>query len=93
MGFGQAVKHVFTNYVNFRGRASRPEFWWFFLFLVKNICDFIDIMNIGFYINCFFRFKFCTTISTSSATLCSARACTYPTSSTTATRTVIAIAC
>ena len=34
MGFGQAVKHVFTNYVNFRGRASRPEFWWFFLFLV-----------------------------------------------------------
>lgn len=34
MGFGRAVKHVFTNYANFRGRASRPEFWWFSLFLV-----------------------------------------------------------
>lgn len=34
MGFGRAVKHAFTNYANFRGRASRPEFWWFSLFLV-----------------------------------------------------------
>lgn len=23
---------ILKNYVNFEGRASRPEFWWFFLF-------------------------------------------------------------
>ncbi len=27
-----AVKAVFTKYGDFRGRASRPEFWWFALF-------------------------------------------------------------
>ncbi|MFZ8925656.1 MAG: DUF805 domain-containing protein, partial [Candidatus Nanopelagicales bacterium] len=32
MTFGQAVKHVFSNYATFRGRASRSEFWWFYLF-------------------------------------------------------------
>lgn len=34
MTFGQAVKHVFSNYATFRGRASRSEFWWFYLFNV-----------------------------------------------------------
>ncbi|MFM7598850.1 MAG: DUF805 domain-containing protein [Actinomycetota bacterium] len=34
MGFGQAITTVFKNYVNFRGRASRSEFWWFYLFMV-----------------------------------------------------------
>lgn len=33
MSFGQAIKHVFRNYANFRGRASRSEFWWFYLFM------------------------------------------------------------
>ncbi|MEI4231951.1 DUF805 domain-containing protein [Roseovarius sp. D22-M7] len=29
-----AIKTVLTeNYVNFSGRASRPEFWWFALFV------------------------------------------------------------
>lgn len=32
MTFGQAVKHVFSNYATFRGRAARSEFWWFYLF-------------------------------------------------------------
>jgi uncharacterized membrane protein YhaH (DUF805 family) len=31
MGFGQAITHVLRNYVNFRGRATRSEFWWFTL--------------------------------------------------------------
>jgi uncharacterized membrane protein YhaH (DUF805 family) len=31
MGFGDAVKTCFTKYVEFSGRASRPEYWWFFL--------------------------------------------------------------
>ena len=28
----EAVTSVFRNYVNFSGRATRPEFWWFILF-------------------------------------------------------------
>ena len=34
MGFGQAVSAAFQNYFNFSGRATRPEYWWFVLFLV-----------------------------------------------------------
>jgi len=34
MNFQQAVQSGFSNYVNFRGRASRSEFWWFQLFLL-----------------------------------------------------------
>ena len=34
MSFGQSATHVFGNYVTFQGRASRSEFWWFFLFQV-----------------------------------------------------------
>ncbi len=33
MGFMDAVKNaIMNNYVNFSGRASRSEYWWFFLF-------------------------------------------------------------
>jgi uncharacterized membrane protein YhaH (DUF805 family) len=32
MGFGQAVWSVFRQYVTFRGRACRAEFWWFQVF-------------------------------------------------------------
>jgi uncharacterized membrane protein YhaH (DUF805 family) len=31
MGFGDAVRTCFAKYVDFKGRASRPEYWWFFL--------------------------------------------------------------
>jgi len=31
MGFGDAVKTCFSKYAEFKGRASRPEYWWFFL--------------------------------------------------------------
>lgn len=34
MNFQEAVKTCLTKYVDFSGRASRPEYWWFFLFLV-----------------------------------------------------------
>ena len=33
MGFGQAVKSYFTNYVNFKGRARRSEYWFATLFV------------------------------------------------------------
>ena len=32
MNFGDAIKTCFTKYADFNGRASKPEFWWFFLF-------------------------------------------------------------
>jgi uncharacterized membrane protein YhaH (DUF805 family) len=37
MSFTDAIKSVLQNYANFRGRASRPEFWWWMLlaFLVN----------------------------------------------------------
>jgi len=34
MGFGQAISDGFANYFNFSGRASRPAYWYFVLFLV-----------------------------------------------------------
>ncbi len=34
MGFVDAVKSAFSNYANFNGRASRSEYWWFYLFWV-----------------------------------------------------------
>jgi uncharacterized membrane protein YhaH (DUF805 family) len=32
MGFGGAIKTVFGKYVDFKGRARRPEYWWWILF-------------------------------------------------------------
>jgi uncharacterized membrane protein YhaH (DUF805 family) len=34
MTFTAAIKTCFRKYVTFSGRASRPEYWWFFLFLI-----------------------------------------------------------
>jgi uncharacterized membrane protein YhaH (DUF805 family) len=34
MDFCQAIKAGFSNYVNFSGRASRSEFWYWVLFVV-----------------------------------------------------------
>jgi hypothetical protein len=32
MSFGQAVRTVLQKYADFKGRASRSEFWWWLLF-------------------------------------------------------------
>jgi uncharacterized membrane protein YhaH (DUF805 family) len=32
MNFQDSIKICFTKYADFTGRASRPEYWWFFLF-------------------------------------------------------------
>ncbi|MFP4274241.1 MAG: DUF805 domain-containing protein [Paracoccaceae bacterium] len=34
MSFSSAIRTCFRKYATFSGRASRPEYWWFFLFLV-----------------------------------------------------------
>ncbi|MAQ35786.1 MULTISPECIES: DUF805 domain-containing protein [Thioclava] len=33
MEFSDAIRKCFSNYVTFTGRAARPEFWWFVLFI------------------------------------------------------------
>ena len=48
MNFGQAISTCFAKYATFSGRASRPEFWWFFLFqiLVSIVTSFFgDVTN------------------------------------------------
>ena len=44
MGFGQAISSGFNNYVNFSGRASRSEYWFWTLFaiLVTVVAQIID---------------------------------------------------
>jgi uncharacterized membrane protein YhaH (DUF805 family) len=32
IGFGGAIKTCFSKYATFKGRARRPEFWWWYLF-------------------------------------------------------------
>jgi uncharacterized membrane protein YhaH (DUF805 family) len=46
MTFGEAIKAGFQNYVNFTGRASRSEFWYWVLFviLVSIAASVIDYM-------------------------------------------------
>jgi uncharacterized membrane protein YhaH (DUF805 family) len=34
MSFAQSIKYCFNHYATFDGRASRAEFWWFYLFTV-----------------------------------------------------------
>jgi uncharacterized membrane protein YhaH (DUF805 family) len=33
MTFGRSIQTVFTKYAEFRGAASRSEFWWWILFI------------------------------------------------------------
>lgn len=44
VGFGKAVALFFKNYVNFKGRASKSEYWWVFLF---NMLTFIPLSLIS----------------------------------------------
>ncbi|MET0355152.1 MAG: DUF805 domain-containing protein [Cellvibrio sp.] len=38
MNFQDSIKICFTKYADFNGRASRPEYWWFFLFCLLASC-------------------------------------------------------
>lgn len=51
MTFTQAVRSVLSKYATFSGRASRSEYWWFYLFtiLVNIGTSIIDaVLNTGF---------------------------------------------
>ena len=49
MGFGQAVSTCLSKYGTFSGRASRSEFWWFYLFttIVGGIPIFLGAIFLG----------------------------------------------
>lgn len=34
MTFGRSISTCFAKFLDFKGRASRPEYWWFYLFTV-----------------------------------------------------------
>jgi uncharacterized membrane protein YhaH (DUF805 family) len=34
MTFSESIKVCFSKYADFNGRASKTEYWWFFLFLI-----------------------------------------------------------
>ena len=34
MSFGKSIATCFAKYFDFKGRASRSEFWWFYLFTI-----------------------------------------------------------
>ncbi|MGN6424154.1 MAG: DUF805 domain-containing protein [Asticcacaulis sp.] len=38
MSFVEAIKSGFKNYVNFQGRATRSEYWWWVLFEILLTC-------------------------------------------------------
>ncbi len=44
MGFQDAIRICFEKYATFSGRAARPEFWWFalFLFLANVVLGLVD---------------------------------------------------
>ena len=47
--FGQAVKRFFKNYANFKGRASRSEYWFaqLFVFLLQVIPGILYFIGVG----------------------------------------------
>jgi len=43
MNFIEAIKTCFTKYGEFKGCASRPEYWWWFLFTIVGALSFGSI--------------------------------------------------
>jgi uncharacterized membrane protein YhaH (DUF805 family) len=38
----EAVQQALKNYANFKGRSTRPQYWWFYLFAI--ICSYAPIL-------------------------------------------------
>lgn len=49
MSFTDAIRSCFSKYVTFSGRAARPEYWWFVLFIVivSVVLGIIDNVTFG----------------------------------------------
>ena len=48
MNFLISLKTCFKKYIDFKGRASRSEFWYFLLFLVLSFFSMLLISNYWF---------------------------------------------
>jgi uncharacterized membrane protein YhaH (DUF805 family) len=50
MGFKYAISYCFRNYVGFKGRAARSEYWYWtlFVYLLLIVCWLIDMTVFGF---------------------------------------------
>jgi uncharacterized membrane protein YhaH (DUF805 family) len=51
MGFGEAIRSGFSNYVGFSGRAPRSEYWYWTLFviLVSIVASILDVAIFPFH--------------------------------------------
>lgn len=49
MGFGEAIQTCLKKYATFSGRASRSEYWWFYLFitLLSVAAAILDLLLLG----------------------------------------------
>ncbi|MGL5867105.1 MAG: DUF805 domain-containing protein [Dermatophilaceae bacterium] len=49
MTFGMAIREAFRKYSQFEGRATRPEFWWWVLFvaLVTSALGLFSVVPLG----------------------------------------------
>lgn len=61
MTFEESVEHVFSNYFNAKGRASRSEYWWWYLF---TILASIAVSLLGVILDYFTGIEFISTILT-----------------------------
>ena len=61
MTFVESVEHVFSNYFNAKGRASRSEYWWWYLF---TILASIAVSLLGVILDYFTGIEFLSTILT-----------------------------
>ena len=61
MTFVESVEHVFSNYFNAEGRASRSEYWWWYLF---TILASIAVSLLGVILDYFMGLEFLSTILT-----------------------------
>jgi uncharacterized membrane protein YhaH (DUF805 family) len=61
MAFEESVEHVFSNYFNAKGRASRSEYWWWYLF---TILASIAVSLLGLILDKFTGIEFLSTILT-----------------------------
>jgi uncharacterized membrane protein YhaH (DUF805 family) len=49
MSFTEAVRTCFNKFATFEGRASRPEFWWWFLFtILVSLVGYVPLLVLTF---------------------------------------------
>jgi uncharacterized membrane protein YhaH (DUF805 family) len=50
MSFYEAIASCFSKYADFNGRATRSEYWWFFLFITLASCGAVVIDTTLYYL-------------------------------------------